>query len=314
MNNRFIAAIDIGTNSFHLLLVKILGQDFKVVHHERKVLRLRESSNSDNHIIDENKITEAKEVLRNFKSVIDSYNAETFAIATSALRDASNKEDVCKKIFDAIGIRVKILSGEEEAILVFKAALHKKEISRKKVLIFDLGGGSTELIIGQGEKIIYKTSLQLGAVRFTQKYFPDFNLSVKRIENFREGVNLLIKNICKSIVQIGFDYCIGIGGTITSVSWLIEKNVYGRDHNFSPLSDYVVVKKDFDQVKELVLDKKTIEERALIKGMELKRADILPAGILIIDELFSALHLKEVIASGFSIKEGVVIDAIQKSN
>ena len=308
---RYIAAIDIGTNSFHLLIAKIKGMSFEIIHRERKVLRLRDKDHSDRFTIRNEKINEATELLKEFSAKSKIYNAEIHAVATSALRDADNKETVCKKIADAAEIDIKILSGDEEAVLSFYAAVYGKEISNKKVLVFDLGGGSTEFIIGQSGEIIYKTSVQLGAVRFTQQYFPDFYISSDGIENFRQNVRAVLLSVQKEILNHGFDYCVGIGGTITAVSWLIEKNVFGREHNFRILHDYRITKDDFEQVKQIVLSKKSLEERKLIHGLELKRADIIPAGVLIVNELFELFQITEIVASGNSIKEGIILNLLE---
>jgi exopolyphosphatase / guanosine-5'-triphosphate,3'-diphosphate pyrophosphatase len=312
MTTQYISAIDIGTNSFHLLVAKNSGETFEVIQREREVLRLLDDCVSDTHIISDDKIEQAIEILSKFKMISDGYSAQINAVATSAMRDSINKEEVCSKIYEAVGIKIKVLAGEEEATLVFKAATFRKEISPKKVLIFDLGGGSTEFIIGRAGKIIYKSSIQLGAVRFTQKHFPEYILTTDRIEKFREEVKSILVQTRKNVMHVGFDNCIGIGGTITSTSWLIEKNIYGIDHNFVPLNSYKIMKKDFAWVRELVLNKKTFEERKTIQGMEIKRADIIAAGILIVDELFRTFLLDEIIASSYSIKEGIVINAMQK--
>ncbi len=310
MNEKHIAAIDIGTNSFHLLIAKVNANSFQTIHHERAVLRLRENDFT-NFKISDDKIKEASALLKQFSGICNKYGAEVNAVATSALRDSENREEVCARILNDTGIKIKILSGEEEASLSFKAALYKKENLDQHVLVFDLGGGSLELIIGKKDEIVFKSSLQLGAVRMTNQFFPDLLITEKRIEKCREEIKLLIGNIKKEISDFDFKECFGIGGTVTSLSWLIEKNVYMREHHFQVLNDYQISFENFQKVKKIVLGSKSLEERQKINGLDLKRADIIPAGVLIIDELFEELNLEKIIAPGYSIKEGIIIEAIQ---
>lgn len=312
MNETHLAAIDIGTNSFHLLIAKIVGNSFQVVHHERIVFRLQEG-NLKNSKISDIKIDEAIAQLKQFADTCTNYQAEVHAVATSALRDAENREVVRERILNETGINIKILSGDEEALLSFKAALFKKENLNQNSLVFDLGGGSLELIIGQKNNIVFKNSLQLGAVRMTNRYFPDFLITDERIGNCRDEIKSLLQNVKNEMSSFNFANCFGIGGTVTSLSWLIEKNIYQRDHHFQVLHDYIISKDDLRQVSKIILNKKSFEERKQIKGLDLKRADVIPAGVLIVDELFSEFHLQKIIAPGYSIKEGIILNAIQSN-
>lgn len=308
---KIISAIDIGTNSFHLLVARVTENSFTVVHREREVVRLRGRSEKEEHNVIPEKIHEAISVLTKFKIISDSFGAQIHAVATSALRDAKNRNEVLSQILESTGIEIKIISGEEEAEYIYKAVCFWNGVKTENSIIFDLGGGSTEFIFSNSGKVIQKKSVQLGAVRFSQKYFPEYIINELNITEFRRGVQNILLPIRQSLEGNIFENVIGIGGTITSICWLIEKNVFGREHHFEVLKDYSIGSEDFYKIRDIVLGKKDPHDRSEIPGLDKKRADIIPAGIIIIDELFKLFNVSEITAPGISLKEGIIVSTMK---
>lgn len=309
-DSKIIAAIDIGTNSFHLLIAKIVDKKFEELYREREVLRLRENSNETIYTISKDKISKAISMLNRFKETASEYNAKIIAVATSAIREASNKEEVINSIFNESGIKIEVISGEEEAKLAYSATRYMND--ERDILIFDLGGGSTEIIIVQQAEIKFLKSIKLGAVRLTQYFFPNNTIDRINIDKCRKAIQKLLEPVKTKINEYQVKKVFGIGGTITSISWMIEKNVYGGEHDFKILFNYQIKKNDFEIIREMVLSKPTEAERALIPGFDKKRADVIATGVLIVDELFNLFLCDEITLVGYSLKEGIVLREIEK--
>ncbi|MCY7362491.1 MAG: exopolyphosphatase, partial [Ignavibacteria bacterium] len=168
--NKIIAAIDIGTNSFHLVIAKIdTKKRFTVLTRDKEVVRLGTSSN-DMKYITEDSMQRGIETLKRFKLICDSYDAEVIAVATSATREALNKDIFLSKVFAETGIEINIVSGYEEARLIYLGVLQSLDVFDKKILLIDIGGGSTEFLIGEKGEVKSASSIKIGAVRLTHKF------------------------------------------------------------------------------------------------------------------------------------------------
>lgn len=170
-----IAAIDMGTNSFHLIIVEInKNGDLKLLDKEREFIRLGSESGNELNFISDNETGKAISILKKFTTLAKFHEAEIRAVSTSAIREAKNKKDFVKNVFDETGIRVETIVGTEEAKLIFLGMKNALPIGDKKVLGIDIGGGSTEFIFGVNEKIDFAESVKVGAVRLSKKFFPIF--------------------------------------------------------------------------------------------------------------------------------------------
>ncbi|MGD8781850.1 MAG: Ppx/GppA phosphatase family protein [Ignavibacteria bacterium] len=315
MNRRKLAAIDIGTNSFHLIVAGINQRgNFEIIDREKEVIRLGEGSSDDIKFISEPAIERAINTLNSFRGIAESHEAEIRAVATSAVREAKNKNQFIEKVLKETGIEIEVVSGQEEARLIYLGILKAVPVFNKKVCCIDIGGGSTELIVGEKGSVLCGTSLKLGAVRLTQKFFPDFKLTESRIDKCREWINGEIFRVIKEIENEGFDLAIGTSGTIMSTGLMISANENGEFNENTILNNYQFSYSDFQSIEKMILKKTTFAERKKIKGLDSKRADIIPAGILILSEIMSNLKLKKIKISGYALREGILIDSMQKSN
>jgi exopolyphosphatase/guanosine-5'-triphosphate,3'-diphosphate pyrophosphatase len=181
-----LGAIDIGTNSFHLVVAKIhSNKSFTVLTKDKEVVRLGNASNDMKYITEE-AMQRGISVLKRFKLVCQSFEVEKIrAVATSATREAINKDEFIRRVKHDTGIEIEVISGNEEARLIYLGALQALPIYNEKVLVIDIGGGSTEFLIGKRGNIKYANSIKLGAVRMTQKFFPDDKL--KRVQLKMQG-------------------------------------------------------------------------------------------------------------------------------
>ncbi len=308
-----LAAIDIGTNSFHLIVVKIKnGGNFEIIDREREVIRLGEGNVGDIKFINPNAAKRAISALRRFKKIAESHDAKIRAVATSAVREALNKNEFIKQVYEKTGIEIEVVSGYEEARLIYLGVLKAVPVYDKQVLCIDIGGGSTEFAIGKEGNLKYATSIKLGAVRLTQRFFPDYAINKERIKACKKWVEGELYKITKEIKKIGCELYVGSSGTIMSTGLMIYSKKNKKSSQPKILNNFTFTYKEFLEVKKNILNAVTPEERMKIKGLDEKRADIIPAGIIILDTIFEKLNIKKITISGYALREGIIIDTLQK--
>ncbi len=308
-----IAAIDIGTNSFHLIIVEIKKNgNFKIIDREKEVIRLGKGNKGDIKKISEDAIIRASDTIKRFKGIADSHNAEVHAVATSAVREAFNKNEFIERIKMETGVETEVISGEEEARLIYLGILKAVPVYDKRTLCIDIGGGSTELMIGYKGKILYSASIKLGAVRLTQMFFPDYKITESRLDNCLKWIKGELFNILKKINDIGFEIAVGSSGTIMSIGFMVLTQKSKDVDDSAILNNFEFSNDKLEKVVKKVFQNKTLVERQLIRGLDEKRADIIPAGILILKTIFEQLKLKNILVSGYALREGLIIDTIQK--
>jgi len=312
MNNK-LAALDIGTNSFHLIVVSVSpAGEFKIIDRERIVIRLSEGKVGDNKVISPNKIEEAISVLEKLKGIAGSHNATLNATATSAVRESSNKNEFLEKVFARTGIQIKIISGLEEARLIHLGIQNAIPIFEKESLSIDIGGGSTELIIGKKGEILYSASLKLGAVRLSQMFFPTYILTDEKIDEARKLVKEFIAPVVTKIKDREIETVVGSSGTILNIGMMIKAMEDGGEEKNPNLNNFEFTLEDFQKIEKLVLSKKTPEERKNIAGLEERRVDVIPAGVIILSTIFKKLGIKKIRISEYALKEGIIFDLVDK--
>jgi exopolyphosphatase / guanosine-5'-triphosphate,3'-diphosphate pyrophosphatase len=305
------AAVDIGTNSFHLIIAKI-NQDGSliVIDREREVIRLGSHKGEGLSLISPDEIEKGISVLSRFKRLAGMYNAEIHAVATSAVREANNRSEFIKKVFEQTGIEIEIIDGKTEAGYIYKGVRKALPYKDKKLLCVDIGGGSTEIILGYNEKIIFGESIKVGAVRLSKKFFPGFILTNDGIVNCNKFIEEQIKDNKQINFSEKFDLAVGASGTILAVAGMIQYKK-SKEKIKSP-NGIIFTKAELEEVTDEIFKRKTPEQRVNIEGMEYKRADIIPAGLLVLNKIFELFKIKEMAISEFALREGVVLNMLEK--
>ncbi len=308
-----LAAIDIGTNSFHLIVVRVKEDgNFEIIDREKEVIRLGEGSAGDIKVIKPEAFNRAFDALKRFKGIADSHNASIHAVATSAVREAHNGNDFMEQVFAKSGIKIEIISGIEEARLIYLGVLRAVPVFNKKILAVDIGGGSTEFLVGKKGEPVFSVSMKIGAVRLTQKFFPDFKVNKSRIQNCREWIEGELYQTANNIKKNSFQVCVGSSGTIMSAGLMINASKNKTSSGNGILNNFAFTKEELQEIEEEVLTRKTVEKRKKIPGIDEKRAEIIPAGIIILSTIFKLLELEKIIISGYALREGIIIDTLQK--
>ncbi len=308
-----IAAVDMGTNSFHLIIVQVRKDgSFKIIDREREVIRLGSHEGEDFSIISEGEIENAIDVLRDFNKIAKFYGADLRAIATSAVREAKNKDDFLTKVYEATGIFVEAIEGVKEAELIYLGVLKALKVKKKRVLCVDIGGGSTEFLLGDKGRPIFAESIKIGAVRLSKMFFPDYHISTRSINECDKYIasKILAKSNLHSHHQ--FDCVAGTSGTINAAGSIL----YFRRHNefAKSLNGFTFKANELFEMTEDVLRCESPVDRLSIKGMEIKRADIIPAGLLILRKAIEIFDIEKMIVSENALREGIIIETIKQEN
>lgn len=308
--NQKLAAIDIGTNSFHLVIAEVNENgSFNIVDSEKEVIRLSEGSTGDIKIICDNAIERAINALKKFSGIAKSHNAKIKAVATSAVREASNKIDFLKRVNKETGITIDVINGVEEGRLIYMGILQSVSVFDKRVLCIDIGGGSTEFVVGYKGNILYANSLKLGAVRLTRKFFNNYTVTAEAVENCSKWVEGVLSPVKKIIENYKIDVVVGTSGTIMSTGLMI-KSLKEKKTDLSILNNYIFNKNELDQIVKIVYSGKTPSARKKIKGLDEKRADIIPAGITILHEIFNQLKFNKMTISSYALREGIIFNTM----
>jgi len=311
MSNPRLAAIDVGTNSFHLIIAEANPETgkFKILDREKENVRLGLSS-TDLKYISIDAMQRGIETLKRFKGLADSAGAPVRAIATSAVREALNQDDFINKVKSETGIKIEIASGIEEARYIYLGILQALPVFDKKILLIDIGGGSMEFLIGHKREILYDNSLKLGAIRLTQRYFKGDKLELKTIKECRKYVSGYMYPGIRGIKNFNYECAAGSSGTIMNLANIIK--LKRGEAAEARLNNFTFTKDELEEVVEEILEAKTIKERVKINGLDPARADIIPAGAIILEQIFKELKIKELTVSEFALREGVIYDTIEK--
>ena len=308
---RILAAIDLGTNSLHMVVVRILPAlpTFSIIAREKDTVRLGDRCPKTGELKPE-VIERAIATLRRFQEIATSLNAETIvAVATSAVRESPNAREFLQKVEDELGLSVDLISGQEEARRIYLGVLSGMEFNNQPHIIIDIGGGSTELILGDGHEPRSLSSTKIGAVRLTAEYIttdPIANAEFQYLQAYVRG--MLERPVDELRVALQPDECprlVGTSGTIESLATIHAREKLGMVP--SPLTGYQLNNKD---LRELIvsLRKLSYSERVEIPGMSERRSEIILAGAVILQESMTLLGIESLTVCERSLREGVIVD------
>ncbi|HEY5535164.1 MAG TPA: Ppx/GppA phosphatase family protein [Ignavibacteria bacterium] len=296
------ATIDVGSNSILLYIAeKRTDGKFSLVYDSSEITRLGEGLSTTG-VLSESAIERSLVVIKHFVEQMKKYNVSDYAaVGTMALRTAKNASVFIKNVREKCGIEINVISGDEEARLSYLAVKSGMELGSGTTVIFDVGGGSTEFILGEGDNIIKKFSINLGTIRFTEKYFKSDPVTPDELKSAEDA----IKEEIKSIELIpGVLSLVGIGGTVTNITSVMHKfETYDPDIAQSSIITYEEILRQIALYSGLKL-----EERKKIIGLQPKRADVIISGALIIKNILGKTGLNSFRASDKGIRHGLMLD------
>jgi exopolyphosphatase/guanosine-5'-triphosphate,3'-diphosphate pyrophosphatase len=299
-----LAAVDIGTNSVHLVVARVDENRIEVVEREREMVRLG-SSAGDMKRLTAAAISRGIEALARFKQVAAIHGASMRAVATSAVREAENRSVFIDRA-RAVGVDVEVISGFEEARLIHLGVLQAVPVYDRQVLVCDIGGGSTEVVVGTKGDILTARSLKLGSIRLTRRYFDGPKVTTKAVEACRQDIRTALTPTAREVRRTGFDVAVGSSGTIGAVCQMVAARADGGVPR--SLNNLTVTRADIDGVVRRLIKAPTVKERARIPGLDPRRADIILAGALILEQVVHELGAEELTFSDYALREGVLLD------
>ena len=302
-----IAIIDIGSNSARLVISHIYKNGaYNMVYNQKEALRLSQKVNGQN-LLTEEAFTSTIETMRSFAHMCKIYQADkTIAVATAAIRNASNGAELVEQVAEQTGIQLHIISGKTEAYVSYLGVINTLDV--KNGIIFDLGGGSTELILFKNRKILESVSLPLGAVNTTGM----FNIRNEMPANVYNDLNAFIMSRLSQYPWLKQNNLplIGVGGTARTVAKIIQR---AKKYPATKIHNYAYPVQTFRSFfNKLRLT--NLEQRKKISGLSTERSDIILAGSSIISCLLEATGAKKLITSGCGLREGLFYDYYSKSN
>lgn len=298
-----VACIDIGTNSIRLLLTNYDGKVFSEVSKSLQMTRLGKGVN-ETKLLATDRVADSVEVIAAYCEAAKDYGAENvYLMATSAVRDSTNAQDFINQVYEKTGHTIDVISGDIEARVGFMGVLAGSEDPNQTALVIDIGGGSTELIVGDATGIHYAKSLNIGAVRMTGAYIHSDPVQASESQAVLSFVREQVNTIIHELKARSIDVVIGIGGTATTYATMQhEVTTYSRDKVHR-------LKVTLDDLRALNsrLESATVEERKHFPGLEEKRADIIYAGGLIMQVIMESLGISSFSASDYDNLEGYIV-------
>lgn len=303
------AAIDIGTNSFHLVVVRVDDHGgFDVLTADKEPVRLGADVSAEGALSDD-AMDRGVATLARFRQVAESYNADLVALATSAVREAPNRDVFIGRAAAEARVQVDVIAGTEEARLIHLGVLQAVPIFDDRSLTVDIGGGSTELVIGQSGEMLAARSIKVGHIRLTQRFFPGGEVTADAVEDCRAYLRAFLVPATQAIKSLGFTVAAGSSGTITTIASLLARRRDPDSDRDNPSAIYA------DELSMLVDDLVVLptppERVAAIAGLEERRSDVIVAGALLLEEIFRQLDVQMMVASEFALREGALVDRMQ---
>jgi exopolyphosphatase/guanosine-5'-triphosphate,3'-diphosphate pyrophosphatase len=308
---RVVAFIDMGTNSIRLLVVQIHPHhSFTILTRLKEMIRLGEGEFTEQYL-QPAAIDRAVLVAREFVGLARSYGAEEIvAVATAATREAANQRAFLRQLWQEAEVEVHVVSGLEEARLIYLGVVSGVHLGDKQALFIDIGGGSTEVIIGTQQQYRYLNSLKLGAIRLTTRFLADLQgpVPARFYEQVRRHVRHYVMHTLREIKVYPIDLAMGSSGTIESLGDIAARLFLKRPLQRDDMLPYA-------QLKEVItlLGSLSLEARRKVPGLNPSRADIIMGGAAILDTLMEELALPEIRVTDRGLRDGLLVDYLLKN-
>jgi len=306
--NKTIAAIDLGSQTFRLAVARIVDNRPQVLASELKNVRLGQDLAANGRLT-KNAIIRGVETLRNFRNVLDKFRVcDEIVCGTAALRNAANAGELLD-LAEAEGFNIKILSGDEEALMSVKGVRNTLPDISAPFLVVDVGGGSSEVVLAANSNILFNWSLNIGAVNLTEEFIrtdPPLPAELEKLGfHIRQKLSDLSAKLPQSPKAV-----VGVGGTATT---LVTMALVMEKYDPRRIRGYAIGSQELDKLWNFLTGME-INARRSISGLESKRADIILAGIAIFREILHVTEFKELTVSDGGLLLGLLTSLIDKES
>jgi exopolyphosphatase/guanosine-5'-triphosphate,3'-diphosphate pyrophosphatase len=302
-----VAGIDCGTNSIRLLVADAAPDGgLDDLHREMRVVRLGQGVDRTGRLAPE-ALERTRVALADYAARIADLGAERVRmVATSATRDAANRDDFFAMVSATLGVDAEIISGTEEAELTFRGAVAGLPAGHGRLLVADIGGGSTELVLGAGPTVLGSVSMDVGCVRMTERHLHDDPPTPAQVEAVVADVRAAIAAARRDVAAETAQTFVAVAGTATTLSGI----VLGLNHyDADAIHASVMSAGDVRDVTQRLLSL-SHDERAAIPVMHPGRVDVISAGALVLQTLMTELDLAEAVVSEHDILDGIALSVV----
>jgi exopolyphosphatase / guanosine-5'-triphosphate,3'-diphosphate pyrophosphatase len=307
-----IGIIDCGTNTFNLLIVEVSGHSYKPLFSTKIPVKLGQGAINKGYIAEE-PFKRGVEAMICYKNELANKQVKNvYAFATSAVRDARNGSEFTNEVFQKTGIPIQVIDGNREAELIFKGNRMAMKLGNTPCLIMDIGGGSTEFIIGTDSGILWKKSYRLGAARLLELFKPSNPITQDEIRKFNNHLFNELSELQDAVNKFKPLELIGSSGAFDSVVEMIHGELNGEPF-FKEKSEYSIQCQQYFTIADKVIAS-TIDERRKIKGLVDMRVDMMVISCLLINYVLYNFALNTFRVSTYSLKEGVLFELIHEQN
>jgi exopolyphosphatase/guanosine-5'-triphosphate,3'-diphosphate pyrophosphatase len=304
-----LAIIDIGTNTFKLMIARVQDGGFLVIDKEKIPVKLGEGG-INNNVIAHNPFQRGLKAMKTHKETIDRFEVDkTLAFATSAIRSAENGKDFVKKVKAETGIEIEVISGNREAELIYYGVRQALDLGDEKVLIMDIGGGSTEFIIADRNRMYWKHSFDLGAARLLEVINPSEPISKIEIKKLRAHLKEQMQLLWAACELHPVKTLVGSSGSFDSLAEMIYYRFHTEEN---PLvkTEYNFNLDHFEAMFKLIINS-TIEKRFKMKGLAAMRVEMIVVAVIMIKYVMKKIKLNKMRLSTYSLKEGILFDYLE---
>ncbi|MBI1814931.1 MAG: Ppx/GppA family phosphatase [Deltaproteobacteria bacterium] len=305
-----IAAIDVGSNSIHMVIAQVESDGrFRVLDRAKEMVRLGRGSLRSGRLSAE-AMNAGLRTLSAFRTLGERQGVERFkAVATSAVRETRNGGDFIQRVYDDVGLRVKVIPGREEARLIYLGVRHAIDLHGAETLIVDAGGGSVELVVVEDDRPTGLHSLKIGVARLSEEFVGDDALGAQGVAQIEAHLHQHLDPILAPLAKRDIRRVVATSGTLLNVITIaaFQRGEPPDGH----LNNCVATAEEIAHVRRLVT-KADRAERLRIKGLDAKRSDIIVAGACLADHILRQLDAKEMVACTWALREGLLLDFIAK--
>lgn len=304
-----IAAIDIGTNSFHAIIVDVYSDgSFRTLDKLKEMVQLAKGGMGKR--LSDGAFKRGLSALKNIKRLADSYECEeVLAYATSAIREAENGGEFIQRSIDEVGIKMLAIPGRVEAELIGLAVRHGVKLTEKPVLMADVGGGSVEFILGNENEFFYTASKKIGVSRMTEIFKPADPITTEDIKKLESHYEEQLRDVAQAFAQHRTDTIIGSSGTMENIAQMIAARK-GKSVDMT-LNEMEFSAQDFTEFYDHFI-KLNKSQRKKVTGLDTKRIGFINTGVVLVDYLIRKFGIKTIKISSQALREGIVIRYLKK--
>lgn len=309
MEKTRVAIIDLGTNTFNLLITEVEHDSYRILVESKYPTKLGKGGIHKATITPE-AMERGLEALTNHLITISEYQVESiFCFATSAIRSATNGADFVKRVKQDLGLTIRVIPGDEEAQTIFDGVKQVIPIGGDPVLIMDIGGGSVEFIIANKEGVLWKESYNLGVARLLEQFSPSDPIRESEINAIEKHLSSKLESLIAAVKTFPVKMLVGSSGSFDTLSAMIAKRKYPL-LDLAKISSFHVELDALEEVHQLLLTL-NCDGRRLIPGMDVDRVDNIVLASIMVQWTLRELGISELWQCAFALKEGAILQIIQ---